>query len=335
MLAIDPVAEAAGAANLAATAVGTAIGAMGAASSATAATAAPVQIVSTNTHGITDKLTTAVTSAATQSAGVAQFIKTQLNNMKMMMMNFANQARIEASNAARSAKQAVKDRALKAVDDAKNMVKQMKTFRFWVKMIKKMFRYLYYVYIIAILFKNIGLWAVRVIEVIIYRIFRFKDCFLWYILEIIGFVLYVPVEFVVWLLCLQEIEKTVWDTLEEFDCMFADATGYHFLHYSDSILQKCYSMQFPPFPMGLLPTEANGEITEASIIRFLIAWYVPPTPSEIKEMMHLIFESLRESGPIVKDAAVEFMDEIGDMFKVDKGNESDQIKGGAGSMVSI
>jgi len=335
MLSIEPVAAASAAAAAVSGALAAGSSLIGSVFGATAAAGVPAEVGNTTVHGITDKLTTAATSAATQSAGLAQFIKTQLNNIKMMMINLGNQARIEAQTAVRNARQAVKDRALKAVDDARNMVKQIRTFKFWWKMIRKFFRFMKYAIMLGIIFRNIGLWAVRVVEVIIYRIFTFKDCFLWYLLEIVGFVLYTPVEFVVWLLCLQSLEKSLWGAAEELDCMFADMTGYHLLHYSDTILKKCYAMQFPPFPMGLLPTESGGEITEASMIRFLIAWFMPPTPGEIADVLHLIIQSMRESGPIVQDAAAEFIDEVGEMFKVEHGSEKSQVAGSAGDMVSM
>lgn len=335
MLAIDPVAEAEGATTIGAVAAGTAISTVGSAFSSTAAAGVPIETTNTTIQGTTDKLTTTATSTVTQTSSLAQFIKTQLNNIKMMMVNLANQARIEVQTAARNAKYAVKERALKAVDDAKNLVKQMKTFRFWVKVIRKLFRLLKYGYIVAIIFKNIGLWAVRVIEVLIYRIFHLKDCFIWYFLEMVGFILYIPVEFIVWLLCLKSVENSIWQIIDGLDCMFADLTGYHLIHYSDEILKRCYAIRFPPFPMKLLPVDAEGEFTEAALVKFMIQWFMPPTPAEIREVTHLILQAFRETGPIVADFAVAFMDEIGEMFKVHKSNEKEKVQQSSGEMVSV
>ena len=335
MLAIDPAGMVATALSTATTLVAQPFSILGAAQSTVGAAEGAVNIGSTNIHGITDKLTTGATSAVTQASGLAQFIKTQLNNMRMMMINLGNQARIEIATAARSARHTMKERALKAVDDAKAKIKEMRTFRFWLKIIRKLFRVFKYLFVVVMIFKNIGLWAVRFIEVLIYRIFHLKDCFLWYFLELIGFVLYIPVEFVVWLLCLQGAEKSVWKTVDELDCMFADMTGYHITHYSDSVLQKCYAMQFPPFPMGVLPAEAAGEITEESMVRFLLTWFMPPSPNEIREVMHLVLVAMRESMPIVVETTGAFADEIGEMFKVHKGDEKQKISDSASSMVSV
>lgn len=335
MLAVDPVGWAATALSTATTLVAQPFSLIAGPQSTVAAAEGAVNIGSTNVHGVTDKLTTGATSAVTQASGLAQFIKTQLNNMRMMMINLGNQARIEVQTAARNARHAMKERAYKAIDEAKAKLKEMKTFRFWLKVIRKLFRLFKYLFVVVMIFKNIGLWAVRFIEVVIYRIFHLKDCFLWYFLELVGFILYIPVEFVVWLLCLQGVEKSMWSTVDQLDCMFADMTGYHITHYSDNVLQKCYAMQFPPFPMGVLPAEAAGEITEESMVRFLLTWFMPPSPNEIREVMHLVLVAMRESMPIAVETAGVFADEIGDMFKVQKGNEKQQVSDSAGSMVSV
>lgn len=335
MLAIDPAGMVATLASTATTLVAQPFSILGAAQSTVGAAEGAIGIADTTIQGTTDKLVTGATSAMTQSMSLAQFIKKQLNDMRMMILNLGNQARIEVATAARGARQAMKDRALKAVDDAKAKIKELRTFRFWLKIMRKLFRVAKYAFVVVMIFKNIGLWAVRFIEVLIYRIFHLKDCFLWYFLEIVGFVLYTPVEFIVWLLCLQSVEKGFWKMIEEMDCMFADMTGYHLTHYSDTVLKKCYAMQFPPFPMGLLPGDAMGEITEESMIRFLLTWFMPPSPSEIREVMHLVLVAMRESGPIVMETAGAFKDEIAGIFKVDKGNEKQQVMDSAGSMLSV
>jgi hypothetical protein len=100
---------------------------------------------------------------------------------------------------------------------------------------------------------GIGSWAIHNIEVLIYRVTNFKSCFLWYLLEIIGWILYLPIEFIVWLLCLQELEKTAWKGLDAVDCVIYDVVGFYLFKHSDAVNQKCYSKVFSPFPTLALP----------------------------------------------------------------------------------
>jgi hypothetical protein len=100
---------------------------------------------------------------------------------------------------------------------------------------------------------GIGSWAIHNIEVLIYRVTNFKSCFFWYFLEIIGWILYLPIEFIVWLLCLQELEKTAWKGLDAVDCVIYDVVGFYLFKHSDAVNQKCYSKVFTPFPTLALP----------------------------------------------------------------------------------
>jgi hypothetical protein len=100
---------------------------------------------------------------------------------------------------------------------------------------------------------GIGSWAIHNIEVLIYRVTNFKSCFFWYFLEIIGWILYLPIEFIVWLLCLQELEKTAWKGLDAVDCMIYGVVGFYLFKHSDAVNQKCYSKVFTPFPTLALP----------------------------------------------------------------------------------
>lgn len=100
---------------------------------------------------------------------------------------------------------------------------------------------------------GIGSWAIHNIEVLIYRVTNFKSCFFWYFLEIIGWILYLPIEFIVWLFCLQELEKTAWKGLDAVDCVIYDVVGFYLFKHSDAVNQKCYSKVFTTFPTLALP----------------------------------------------------------------------------------
>lgn len=100
---------------------------------------------------------------------------------------------------------------------------------------------------------GVGAWAITNIKVLIYRITNFKSCFFWYFLEIIGWILYLPIQFFVWLFCLQEFEKDCWNSLDALDCHFYDYTGFYLFKHSDDVNEKCYSKVFTPFPKLSIP----------------------------------------------------------------------------------
>lgn len=78
-----------------------------------------------------------------------------------------------------------------------------------------------------------------------------NKCFGWYGLDIIGQILYAPYKFLFWLFSLEYIEKMLWGYAESIDCMVRKYTGFHLIHYSDAIQDRCYSFcpdEFPRFP---------------------------------------------------------------------------------------
>lgn len=80
------------------------------------------------------------------------------------------------------------------------------------------------------------------------KIGTLPQCMGWYLLEIIGYILYIPFAFFFWLFSLQSIEKMIWNVLEDIDCFFYASTGYHLIHYSDSIIKKCYNCKLKKMP---------------------------------------------------------------------------------------
>jgi len=70
----------------------------------------------------------------------------------------------------------------------------------------------------------------------------------WYTLEIIGHILYIPFGFFFWLFSLQSVERMIWGILEDIDCFCYKSTGYHLIHYSDSIVKKCYKCKIKKMP---------------------------------------------------------------------------------------
>jgi len=78
---------------------------------------------------------------------------------------------------------------------------------------------------------------------------NFTSCALYYLLEIIGSILYLipALVFMVldWLTGGQKvgslIENTVWSLLEKLDRLTIDNLGFHVIHFSKSVRDKCYN----------------------------------------------------------------------------------------------
>ena len=80
-----------------------------------------------------------------------------------------------------------------------------------------------------------------------YMVVKFPQCFGWYALEVLGHVLYIPFGFFFWVTGTRKIEKQIWNMIEQVDCFCYSTTGFHLIHYSDSIIKKCYSCKVKPF----------------------------------------------------------------------------------------
>ncbi len=100
---------------------------------------------------------------------------------------------------------------------------------------------------------GVGSWAISNIQVLIYRVMNFKSCFFWYFLEIIGWIIYLPIQFLVWLFCLQDFEKSCWRSLDAIDCSIYEYIGFYLFKHSDDVNEKCYSKVFTPFPNLSIP----------------------------------------------------------------------------------
>jgi len=250
--------------------------------------------------------------------GLLRFVKSQATAVKQAMFMQANQYKMTATHALMNAKNSIKQEAKNLYREGITLSKLNKTMRFIFKILKKLWPIFKWIWILTKLMNELGVWMVRTIEVIIYRIFHIKDCFLWYMLEIIGFILYVPFEFFIWLFCMKESEKSFWKLVDSLDCMFNDMTGFHIFHYSDTILKKCYAVKLPPFPYSALPFEGDGEFTQEAFLRFIIDWFMPPSPTEIAQAVKTAGQLAKESAPIMKDAAGIVAEEIGDIFKMKK-----------------
>lgn len=138
---------------------------------------------------------------------------------------------------------------------------------------KRLFKYCL---LLVLLFSKIGKWAIKTTSIILIRISNLKSCFIWYALEIIGWILYIPMEFFVWFFCLQSIEKSFWGIVKETDCFIHGIMGFHVFYYSEHIRKKCFVPRLPPFPyIGM-----GGFFTKKGFAKILLDMFLPPNPIE-------------------------------------------------------
>jgi len=212
------------------------------------------------------KADAAVKAAAAKADREAKSIKQQLRDTAYAIKNRAGQIT-----------QTVKQRAYQAEVKAAEQIKQTKGIRSTFNFFRKYWKYITAFFLFL---SGVGQWCVKNVETLIYRIANFKNCFLWYALEIIGWVLYIPIEFFVWLFCLKDLENMVWDLMKQVDCSFNDITGFHFMYYSADVIKKCYSRKFVPFPKMKFDFTLKGLEKEGG--KFIMDFLLPITPEEAK-----------------------------------------------------
>ena len=80
----------------------------------------------------------------------------------------------------------------------------------------------------------------------IYFLSNLKDCFIYYILQMIGTLLYLPVHIIVWILNtfnifnLQPYLDKFWIIMEKIDSFIYKKCKFHIIHFQKSIREKCF-----------------------------------------------------------------------------------------------
>lgn len=103
-------------------------------------------------------------------------------------------------------------------------------------------------------------------------LFSFNGCFFWYVLDIIGKIIYLFSwflfcglwDFIIWGLTgkWDVLYNAYWmplmQIIDAIDCFIYDLTGFHVLHFSQNIIEKCYKCEMPEFPKFPDLTDKNG-----------------------------------------------------------------------------
>jgi hypothetical protein len=76
---------------------------------------------------------------------------------------------------------------------------------------------------------------------------NFHKCFFYYLLDIVGQLLYLPIRITFWAfkaflnINMYPIEKQLWDYVEIFDCFLFSYIGFHIAHYPQNVHDDCYN----------------------------------------------------------------------------------------------
>jgi hypothetical protein len=206
----------------------------------------------TITQATQGKVQAAAISAKSQATAMKNAIALKATAMKnaakseaTAMKNAAKAQATAMKNAAKSEATATKNTAML---DSKSEMRHKKSGRTTMNTISRVFSIFKKVFMVFAFFGSVFTWCFANITCGLEMFMNFRQCFFWYLLEIIGQTLYLPIRFLVWLLGIKTWEKYTWDKIQAADCAFFDLTGIHVIHYSEDILKRCYKCNPGPFP---------------------------------------------------------------------------------------
>jgi hypothetical protein len=180
--------------------------------------------------------------AATKANAAAKFAQTQATAAK----NAVQAQATAAKNAAQAQATAAKNAAQAKLTAMKNQASTMSGF---AKGALQLTMFAGKVFLFFNFFGKVLLWCFFNVTCGLEWFMNFRQCFFWYLLEIIGNILYLPINFLVWILpTLKPIERMLWQLLTDIDCSIFGILGFHVIHYSEDVLKRCYKCNPGPFP---------------------------------------------------------------------------------------
>jgi len=226
-----------------------------------------LNFMATNLKGTVNSLKTNAITMARAAAAKAQTAAIAAKSQATAMKNAAASKAIAMKNAAASKAIAMKNAATAQATATKNAasaqatatkntamleskaeMRHKKSSRTTISTITRVFSIFKKVFMVFAFFGSVFTWSFKNITCGLEMFMNFRQCFFWYLLEIIGQTLYLPIRFLVWILGIQKWEKYTWDKIQAADCAFFDLTGIHIIHYSEDILNRCYKCNPGPFP---------------------------------------------------------------------------------------
>ncbi len=152
----------------------------------------------------------------------------------------------------------IKDAVRRRLDNIRNTFTGFGIFSF-------VFKFIAFVVAVFVFLGRVFYWLFKNIKCTVYWFMNFRQCFFWYLLEIIGFILYIIPGFIFW--CFKdygglEVENKLWKGINDFDCWVYDMTNFHIIHYSEDIIKKCYSCTPGPFPIWDFSFKKKGNLKQ-------------------------------------------------------------------------
>jgi hypothetical protein len=184
---------------------------------------------------------------ANKNAASQKLLATK-NAMKSEATARKNAMKSEATARKNAMKAEATARKNTATLESKAEMRHKKSGKSAFNIITRIFGIFQKVFMVFSFFGSVFIWCFANITCGLEMFMNFRQCFFWYLLEIIGQTLYLPIRFLVWILGIQKWEKYTWDKIQAMDCAFYDLTGVHIIHYSDDILKRCYKCNPGPFP---------------------------------------------------------------------------------------
>lgn len=103
------------------------------------------------------------------------------------------------------------------------------------------------------------IWGLQFVICAFTKFLNIPNCFLWYGLDIAGKLLYTPFFWTFQLLdyffaymklgfSILYIVNRMWWFLDDISHLFYDNGGFHFMHYSDEVIKRCYACKIGKFP---------------------------------------------------------------------------------------
>ena len=102
-------------------------------------------------------------------------------------------------------------------------------------------------------------WAIVALTCLVQKFMNIPNCFLWYSMEIAGKIFYLPfritfafLDFILQIfgfkISIQGIVDKIWWIIDDISHALYNGGGFHFVHYPDDVIKKCYSCTIGKFP---------------------------------------------------------------------------------------
>ena len=89
-------------------------------------------------------------------------------------------------------------------------------------------------------------------------------CLIYYMLDALGWAMYAPIAFFVWVFSLQALERALWRYVDIIDGWTHRATGVHPFHFSANVRNKCYFANIREPPRAAAANDDGDDGDEAA-----------------------------------------------------------------------